>query len=167
MRYRNDEELQRNLEIAAYKTRDPEGTERIQLKVVKKFEDLPPPYLTQPETDHQAEDEQEHIEELKKREKGKDQQSELERLRVAERAVEMANHLTEDEFKEMVEEMVELRRKIAAGNMPQAQPSEKRRSFMQEDEFEDEEGWRRKEEDELERKTSDGPVITNYTRAGE
>ena len=138
LRDRNGEDIKRTLEITACEARDLEKTEKIherELKVVKKIST--PEHLKQPETDHQSEDEQEHPKELKKREKGKDRQSELEQLRAAVRA------LSEEE------EIVELRRKIAAGRrstMPQAQPSKKKGNSTQEDEFEDEKDWRRKEE---------------------
>ena len=108
-------------------------------------------HLKQLEIDHQAEDEREHSEELKKRQKGKDRQSELERLRAAVRAVTAVEMEKAEE-----EEMAELRRKIVAGRRsfpPQAQPS-KIKSSTKEDKFEDEKDWRRKEEDKLGRKTS-------------
>ena len=141
IRNRNGEDIKRILEITAREARDLEETERIQLEVVKKISTQE--HLKQLEIDHLAEDEREHLEEVKKR---KDRRSELERLRAAARAVEMEE-----------EEVVELRRKIAAGRpsiTPQAQPSKNKRSSTQDDKFEDEKDWRRKEEDKLGRKTN-------------
>jgi hypothetical protein len=149
MRYRNGEDLRGY--VYSRETRDLEETERIherELKVVKKIST--PEHL---EIDHQAEDEREHSEELKRREKDKDRQSELERLRAAARAMELANRLKREEE----EEMVELRRRIAAGRRsitPQAQPSKDKTNSTHEDEFEVEKEWRRKVEDELGRKTN-------------
>ena len=148
IRYRNGEDIKHILEITAREARDQEEAERIheeERKVVKKISILEHLRLNQLEIDHHAEDEPEQSEELKKREKGKHRQSELERLRAAARAVEMANRLKKAEE----DEIVELRRKIAAGRrtMPQAQPSKNKKSSTQEYQVEDEEDWRREEEE--------------------
>ena len=156
IRYRNGEDIERALEISAREARHLEEKESIQeqeLKVVKKISTLE--HLSEFETSHQTEDEQEHYEELKKRGKGKDRQSELERLRAAARAVEAANRLKKLEAEE--KEMAELRRRIEAGrrnNMSQAQPSKNKRSSTQEDESEVEKDWRREEQEELRRKVN-------------
>ena len=165
IRYRNGEDIKRILEITAREARDQEEAERIheeELKVVKKISKLEHLRQNQLEIDHQAEDEPEQSEELKKREKDKHRQSELERLRAAVRAVEMANRSKKEEE----DEMVELRRKIAAGRriMPQAQPSKNKRSSTQEDQVEDEEDWRR-EEEEIGRMKTRLNVKTNSRRS--
>lgn len=105
--------------------------------------------------EHHEIDEREHTErELKKK---KDRRLELERLRADVRALEMAEE----------EEILELRRKIAAANrrntLPMAQPSKNKRSTTLLDAFEDE-----REEEELERKANPrrspgGPHRTSET----
>lgn len=154
IRYRNGEHTKSILEYTTREAGDLEEAERIhEPKVVKKTST----HLRQLEIDHQAEDEREQYEELKKREKVKDRQLELERLRAAVRAVEMENRLKKAE-----EEMLELRRKIADGRRPQAQPSKNKKISTQEDDVEDDEDWRRKEEEELWRMK---PSFTNPRRS--
>jgi len=134
IRYRNGEDDKRVLEVTARQARDPEETESIHEQETKIS------HLKQFEID-----EREHSEELKKSE---DRRSELERLRADVRALEMANRLKKAEE----EEILELRRKIAASRrntFPQAQPSKNKRSSTSLDESENE-----KAEEESERKAN-------------